>query len=157
MDCAWTRATVTWTESFLRRLSVPFWRPFLHSNNADKLERKKIIILTRVLQHDYWICKTRKFISSDVKREFYAWWCNNYFCKIISKSFRAIRRHWEKCQRCEVWTVTADILTNYNKRRASAVWFINVSCISSWAYKEYMSSLTLFLLLPQLKKTLLLN
>lgn len=71
-----------------------------------------------------------------------------FFCEIISQLVLAIRHRYDKCQRREVWTVTADILTCYNKRRASAVWFINVSCISSQVHREPMLSLTPVLLLP---------
>lgn len=150
MDCAWTRATVTWTQSFLRRPSVPFWRPPVHGNRADKPERTK--------KNDFNMSAAARLLDSPDK-QIYFLGCGGifffvvmqslllFFCEIISQLVLAIRHGQDKCQRREVWTVTADILTCYNKRRASALWFINVSCISSQVHGESMLSLTPVLLL----------
>lgn len=106
---------------------MPFWRPLVHGNRADKPERtkeKKKMISTRAPQQDYLIRQTSKFIFLDAEEHFFLFVMQSlllFFCEIISQLVLAIRHGQDKCQRREVWTVTADILTCYNKRRASAV------------------------------------
>lgn len=69
-------------------------------------------------QRDDWIRKTSKFMFMDVEKHFF-FICDAIiiiiFGEAISQTLFAVRRGADKCQRCEVRTVTADILTCYNK------------------------------------------
>lgn len=74
---------------------MPFWRPLVHGNRADKPERKKKMISTRAPQRDYWIRETSKFIFLDAKKCLFAFVMQSlllFSCEIISQSVLAIRR-----------------------------------------------------------------
>lgn len=68
---------------------MPFWRPFLHGNRAEKLDRKKKMILTRAAHQDYWIRKTSKFIFSDAEKDLFYLFI--YFCFVMQSLLFFVR------------------------------------------------------------------